>query len=104
MLIRKAFVASAVVVCFAGCSCSSDVTITPPRVAEGGRALSIAVTPGNSNRLFVTSETGGALPHVNGGTSWQHLDGLPNYQTVDVAVAWTAPQTIIATLDPVITP
>ncbi len=96
-LIRATLFACAVVVCFARCSCSSSVTIVPPRVPQGGRALSIAVTPGNANRLFVTSETGGLFRTFDGGTSWQHLDGLPNYQTVDVAVAWTAPQTIIAT-------
>ena len=96
-LLRQALFASVVVVSFARCSCSSTVTIAPPRVAEGGRALSIAVTPNKPKRLFVATETGGLFRTFDGGTSWQHLNGLPNYKTVDVAVAWSASETIIAT-------
>jgi len=81
---------------FGGCSCP-PVTISPPRVPEGGRALSIAVTSNNVQRLFVATETGGVFRTFNGGESWQHLGGLPNFRMVDVAVASLAPNTIIAT-------
>ncbi|MGH7541141.1 MAG: hypothetical protein ACRELC_09090, partial [Gemmatimonadota bacterium] len=78
------------------CSCS-PVTITPPRVPEGGRALSIAVTSNDERRLLVATETGGLFRTFNGGESWQHLGGLPNFYTVDVAIASLAPDIMIAT-------
>ncbi|MEP7345808.1 MAG: hypothetical protein ABI877_11090, partial [Gemmatimonadaceae bacterium] len=96
MLKRHFLILSGLVGCFARCSCS-DLTIAPPRVPEGGRALSIAVTSNNVQRIFVASETGGLYRTFNGGESWQHLGGLPNFRTVDVAVAWTDPETIVAT-------
>jgi hypothetical protein len=66
---RHVLVLTGIVACFARCSCS-DITIAPPRVPQGGRALSIAVTSNNVNRLFVTSETGGLYRTFNGGVSW----------------------------------
>lgn len=96
MSTRQLFAFAGLVICCARCSCS-PAEITPPRVAEGGRALSIAVTSNNANRLFVTTETGGLFRTFNGGKSWQHLGGLPNFRTVDVAVASLAPETVIAT-------
>ncbi len=77
--------------------CSSVVTITPPRVAQGGRALSIGMASTDQRRMVVATETGGLFRTYDGGHSWQHLDGLPNYKTIDVAVASLAPDTIIAT-------
>jgi photosystem II stability/assembly factor-like uncharacterized protein len=77
--------------------CSSTVTITPPRVTQGGRALSISVASTDQKRMVVATETGGLFRTFNGGASWQHLDGLPNYKTIDVAIASLDPNTIIAT-------
>ena len=82
---------------FALAGCSSTVTITPPRVTQGGRALSIAVASTTQKRMVVATETGGLFRTFDGGTSWQHLDGLPNYKTIDVAIDWSNPDTIIAT-------
>lgn len=85
---------------FLGGCAPGPVTIAPPRVAQGGRALSIAITSNNNQRLVVATETGGLFRTFDGGNSWQHLDGLPNFRTVDVAIAWLAPDTIIATTLP----
>jgi photosystem II stability/assembly factor-like uncharacterized protein len=82
---------------FALAGCSSTVTITPPRVTQGGRSLSIAMASTTQKQMVVATETGGLFRTYDGGTSWQHLDGLPNYKTIDVAIAWTDPNTIIAT-------
>lgn len=82
-----------------GCN-PTPVTITPPRIAQGGRSLSIAVVSNNPQRLVVATETGGLFRTYDGGNSWQHLDGLPNYQVIDVAIPYLAPDTIIATTQP----
>lgn len=87
----------AALVVFALAGCSSTVTITPPRVAQGGRALSIAMASTDQKRMVVATETGGLFRTFDGGGSWQHLDGLPNFKTIDVAIAWTDPNTLIAT-------
>jgi photosystem II stability/assembly factor-like uncharacterized protein len=84
---------------FAACN-NTPVTIAPPRIPQGGRALSIAVAGNDPRHMAVTSETGGLFRTYNGGSSWQHLDGLPNHMTVDVAIAWTNPDIMIATTAP----
>ena len=50
--------------------------------------------------MVVATETGGLFRTFDGGNSWQHLDGLPNFKTIDVAIASLAPDTIIATTQP----
>jgi photosystem II stability/assembly factor-like uncharacterized protein len=45
----------------------------------------------------VATETGGLFRTFDGGASWQHLDGLPNFKTIDVAIASLNPNIIIAT-------
>jgi len=80
--------------------CATTVVISPPTVAQGGRALSIAVASNNDRRMVVATETGGLFRTFDGGQSWQHLEGLPNFMTVDVAIASLAPDTIIATTLP----
>ncbi|HEY8165242.1 MAG TPA: hypothetical protein VIF83_06770, partial [Gemmatimonadaceae bacterium] len=76
---------------------SSPLSIAPPRVTYGGRAVSIAVHPTNDKRMVVAAETGGLFRTFDGGKSWQHLDNLPNNHAVDVAIASLAPDVIIAT-------
>ena len=58
---------------------------------------SIGMASTDQRRMVVATETGGLFRTYDGGQSWQHLDGLPNYKTIDVAVASLAPDTIIAT-------
>ncbi len=93
---RMPLVPGLLVALLAGCS-ASPVTITPPRIAEGGRALSIAVASDNPLHIVVASETGGLFQTYDGGKSWLHLEGFPSYKPIDVAIASLAPQTIIAT-------
>jgi photosystem II stability/assembly factor-like uncharacterized protein len=50
--------------------------------------------------MVVATETGGLFRTFDGGQSWQHLEGLPNYMTRDVAIASLDPNTIIATTLP----
>jgi len=99
MVRRKIFFAMVPALVLAGCT-SSPVRITPPRVNQGGRALSIAVASNNDQRMVVASETGGLFRTFDGGKSWQHLEGLPNFRTIDVAIASLSPDTIVATTQP----
>src|SRR5437762_13457700 len=81
-LIRRLPIAIGLVaiVSLAGCN-PTPVTIAPPRVQQGGRALSIAVASTNEKRMVVATETGGLFRTFDGGASWQHLDNLPNFRT-----------------------
>ena len=83
----------------AGCN-PTPVTIAPPRVQQGGRALSIAVASNNEKRMVVATDTGGLFRTFDGGASWQHLDNLPNFKTLDVAIASLNPDVVIATTQP----
>jgi photosystem II stability/assembly factor-like uncharacterized protein len=67
-----------------GCS-----TVSPfqPNVPQGGRAVAIAVNPTNAQAIMVASETGGLFSSSDGGNTWQHADGLPNFGVNDVAFA-----------------
>ena len=94
---RRTVVSLAFVLTWSGCTCASDVTIAPPRVPQGGRAVAIAVSPSNQKRIIVASETGGLFRTFDGGKSFQHLDGFPTYAPVDVAVASSDPNIVIAT-------
>lgn len=96
--VRSAIAFTAVAV-LSGCN-RTPVTITPPRVQQGGRALSIAVASNDAKRMVVATETGGLFRTFDGGTSWQHLDNLPNFKTIDVAIASLNPDIIIATTQP----
>ena len=79
-------------------ACSkSDVTIAPPRVPQGGRAVAIAVSLADEKRIVVATESGGLFRTFNGGTSFQHLDAFPTFAPVDVAIASLDPNIIIAT-------
>lgn len=89
-------IASAAICALSGCN-QTPVTITPPRVQQGGRALSIAVASNNDKRMVVATETGGLFRTFDGGASWQHLDNLPNFKTIDVAISSLNPDIIIAT-------
>lgn len=79
---------------------NTPVTIAPPRIPQGGRALSISVAANDPRHMAVASETGGLFRTYNGGVSWQHLDGLPNHLTIDVAIASSNPDIMIATTWP----
>ena len=59
----------------AGCT-SSPVKIAPPRVAQGGRALSIAVVSNNDQRMVVATETGGLFRTFDWGRDARVEQGL----------------------------
>ena len=93
---RRIPVALLIPALWSGCTCS-DVTIVPPRVPQGGRAVAIAVTQNNAKRLIVATESGGLFRTFDGGVSFHHLSGFPTFAPVDVAIASLAPETVIAT-------
>ena len=80
-----------------GCGPPSDVTIFPPRVPQGGRAVAITVSQSDPKRLIVASESGGLFRTFDGGVSFQHLDGFPTLYAVDVVMASLDHNTVIAT-------
>ena len=72
-------------------ACSkSDVTIAPPRVPQGGRAVAIAVSQSDGKRLLVGSASGGLFRSFNGGVSFQHLDAFPTYAPLEANRANTS--------------
>ena len=83
--------------CLTACGPRSDVTIVPPRVPQGGRAVAITVSQSDAKRIVVATETGGLFRTFNGGLSFQHLDEFPTLYAVDVAMSSRDPNTIIAT-------
>jgi hypothetical protein len=87
----------ALVLMWSGCTCSSEVTIAPPRVPQGGRAVAIAVAPSDAKRIIVGTESGGLFRTFDGGVSFQHLDGFPTFAPLGVAIASSNPNIVIAT-------
>jgi len=72
------------IIFLSGCS---PVKPFQPNVSQGGRAVSIAVNPNNGQQMMVASETGGLFSTTDGGITWQHVDGLKNFNVNDVAYA-----------------
>src|SRR5579875_602553 len=49
-----------------------------PSVTIGGRILSIAIDPKNSNNIFIGSASGGIWKSTDAGSTWAHVEtGLP---------------------------
>jgi hypothetical protein len=94
--VRQIFLGMAITVTWLGCT-TSEVTIAPPRVPQGGRAVAIAVSQSNEKRIIVGTESGGLFGTFDGGKTFQHLDGFPTYAPMDVAIASRDPNIIIAT-------
>ena len=68
-----------------------------PDIPNGGRANTIAVHPANDNVLFVTSESGGLFRSSDGGSTWQHVDGLPQFLTNAVTFVPSNPNIVLVT-------
>src|SRR5688500_478616 len=94
---RRAAGGLAIMLTWSGCTCGSEVTIAPPRVPQGRRAVIVAVAPSNEKRIVVGTESGGLFRTFDGGVSFQHLDGFPTFAPVGVAIASTDPNIVIAT-------
>jgi photosystem II stability/assembly factor-like uncharacterized protein len=82
------------VLIYSGCAA---VLPFQPNLQVGGRAVSIAVRPGDARRLLVASETGGLFRTGDGGATWEHVDSLPSYVVTDAAYAPGSPDVVIAT-------
>ena len=52
-----------------------------PDIANGGRANTIAVNPTKNSIILVASESGGLFRSTDGGTTWHHVDSLPQFWT-----------------------
>ena len=94
---RRSAGSLALTLMWSGCTCSSDVTIAPPRVPQGGRAVAIAVAFSDAKRIIVGTESGGLFRTFDGGVSFQHLDRFPTFAPLGVAIASTNPNIVIAT-------
>jgi photosystem II stability/assembly factor-like uncharacterized protein len=57
-----------------------------PDIANGGRADTIAVNPANNDVILVASESGGLFRSADRGTTWSHVDSLPEFSTNAVAI------------------
>jgi hypothetical protein len=85
----------------------SDLTDISFRVSElrpgiqwSGRINSIALNPRDSRLVIVASDSGGLFRSRDGGTRWEHLDGLPTLRNYDVAFWPSDPNLVIATAEP----
>lgn len=81
--VTRAFVLLLLVAGLEGCG-GCGVRILPPKIAQGGRAMSIAVSPASDAKLLVAAETGGLFQSYNGGESWIHRSTLPSWLVSDV--------------------
>lgn len=67
-----------------------------PNIANGGRAVAVAVKPGDSTRIIVASETGGLFRSINHGVDWQQVSGATNFGYADIAYVPGQGDTIVA--------
>ena len=93
---RRSALILALTLAWSGCT-ASDVTISPPRVAQGGRAVAVSVALSDAKRILVATESGGLFRTYDGGKSFQHLDAFPTFEPIDVAVGSPDPNMILAT-------
>lgn len=66
-----------------------------PNIRWNGRINSISIDPADTNKVIVASESGGIFRSTNRGTTWQHIDALPNNYTHIVKYVNTS--TVLAT-------
>jgi len=59
----------------------------PSGIDAGGRAVAIAVDPGEAARMVVASETGGLFRTADGGATWSHVSGRGTFDFTDVQYA-----------------
>jgi photosystem II stability/assembly factor-like uncharacterized protein len=67
-----------------------------PDVPQGGRAVAIAVNPGNALELHVASETGGVFRTADGGAKWTHVGGLPSFNVADLEYSPVTASVVLA--------
>lgn len=79
-------------------SCSNhSLRYFQPNLKETGRAVTLAVDPNDDKIIYVASETGGIYKTTNGGAFWKHLKNFPTYLVMDIKIAPTNSDIILAT-------
>jgi photosystem II stability/assembly factor-like uncharacterized protein len=68
----------------------------PNGIEEGGRAVSIAVRPGDDDRMIVASETGGLFATEDGGDHWEHISYDTTFDYSDVEYLPSNPDVVVA--------
>lgn len=77
------------------CGCTK-VNPLQPNISNGGRAVAIAVKPGDSTHIVVASETGGLFRTTNRGVDWKQVSGATNFGYADVLYVPSQGDTIVA--------
>ncbi len=85
--------------CSSGCGPSSTGSAREfqPDTQVGGRAVAIAVRPGDAKRMLVASESGGMFSTSDGGKTWSRVSGFPRFGPRDIAFAPGNANVVIAT-------
>lgn len=96
MLSRSLQQLPAVILLMALCACVGPVRPFQPNIANGGRAVAIAVKPADSTNIVVASETGGLFRTTNRGVDWQQVSGSTNFGYADVLYVPAQPTTVVA--------
>lgn len=89
-------------VLLAGCgmpAATFDVSSMQPNIANGGRAVAIAVHPADANTSVVASESGGLFRSTDHGATWRQVTGNATFWFTDVAYLPSHPDVILATAD-----
>ncbi|HKB34428.1 MAG TPA: sialidase family protein [Candidatus Dormibacteraeota bacterium] len=63
----------------------------------GGRSVAITVDPTNTSIAIAASESGGLFRTTDGGKNWAHLEGLQPFRMVDVKIAPSDHNVVLAT-------
>jgi hypothetical protein len=95
--LRQTIASIVIALGWSGCTCANQVSINPPRVPQGGRAIAIAVSFDDVKRIVVASASGGLFRTFDGGLSFQHLDQFPTFAPLDVAIASLNHDVVLAT-------
>src|ERR1700675_2225680 len=96
MLSRSPQQLPAVILLVALCACVGPVRPFQPNIANGGRAVAVAVKPADSTNIVVASETGGLFRTTNRGVDWQQVSGSTNFGYADVLYVQGQPSTVVA--------
>ncbi len=75
----------------------AQLTPLQPNIAQGGRAVAIAVHPNNPNTIVAASESGGLFLSANQGAAWSQVSGSTTFWFSDVVYVPANPIVILAT-------
>lgn len=72
------------------------LTQMQPNIANGGRAVAVAVHVTDGNRIVVASETGGLFRSTNRGATWTHASAATTFGFTDALYVPSNPSVIVA--------